>query len=209
MSDTVGKYLKEIRESNNIDIDKITQNTKIPIEFIIQIENDDFSEIGSVGYSKAMIASIAREIGADANKALVIFDAKSRMNLQEKKYHNFSEENKFLISTHLFSIIIIVIIVVILSSIIFHFYNKGMLNNPFHKNEVAVEQVEIKKTKPEVIKVKKQKNKQVNDGEIELKNKKVAEPENVETYKAVSDTTDLINQFIFKKKSSPFNPKGN
>ncbi|MEA1971704.1 MAG: helix-turn-helix transcriptional regulator [Candidatus Cloacimonadota bacterium] len=218
MNSTVGKYLKETRESNGISIESISINTKLDRSFILQIENNTFKDIGGTGYCRAMIATISKEIGADPIRAISLFEEQFGNSKKRKKPKSFSGENKFLISNHLFSIILIVIIVAVLSSIIFTFHSKGMLENPFKADKNKTEEIETNKEKKSNKLKQETKKKKLEEDEITSiveknktgnKKEKAESPKVTNISKALSDSTDYLDKLLFKNNPSPFNIKEN
>jgi len=63
--DSIGKYLKEKRESLGLSVEEVSNDTKLKIYFINQIESDDFAAMGDIGFTKIMIITYCRALSAD------------------------------------------------------------------------------------------------------------------------------------------------
>lgn len=61
--------LKELRESQNIDLEEIHSRTKINIEYLLAIENGQF-EVLPLPYVRLFMRAYVTEIGGDAEEAL-------------------------------------------------------------------------------------------------------------------------------------------
>ena len=77
--ESIGNYLKEKRESLNLSIDEIANETRLKTYIIKQIESDDFAAIKDVGFIKIMVITYCRAVEADEDlvqkKLNQIFDA--------------------------------------------------------------------------------------------------------------------------------------
>jgi len=68
--DSVGKYLKEKRESQGLTIEEVSNETKLKTYIIEQIERDDFAAIGDDGFSKIMVVTYTRALQGDVEAVL-------------------------------------------------------------------------------------------------------------------------------------------
>ena len=65
--------LKELRESQNIDLDEIHSRTKINMEFLLALENGQF-DILPLPYVRLFLRAYVTEIGGNADEVLQQFD---------------------------------------------------------------------------------------------------------------------------------------
>jgi len=68
------KELKELRISQNISLEDISDRTKIHIQYLKSIENGDFNKI-EVPYLRLFLRAYAVEIGGDATRSLEQLDS--------------------------------------------------------------------------------------------------------------------------------------
>jgi len=80
-----GRYLKTARLAKGIDLETISKETKIGLDKLESIENDDHPNLPSEVYVKGFIRAYARAVGADADEAIERYV--SRIRIRE---HNTS-----------------------------------------------------------------------------------------------------------------------
>ena len=80
-----GRYLKTARLEKGIDLEIISKETKIGLDKLDSIENDDHTRLPSEVYVKGFIRAYAQAIGADADEAIERYV--SRIRIRE---HNTS-----------------------------------------------------------------------------------------------------------------------
>ena len=68
------KELKELRESRGISLEEISERTKINAQYLIAIEEGDFSDI-ETPYLRLFLRAYAEEIGGDSQRALEQLDS--------------------------------------------------------------------------------------------------------------------------------------
>ena len=68
------KELKELRESRKISLEEISERTKINVQYLIAIEEGDFSNI-ETPYLRLFLRAYAEEIGGDSQRALEQLDS--------------------------------------------------------------------------------------------------------------------------------------
>ncbi len=67
---TVGQRLLEARGARNLSIEQVVQKTRIPRQFIEQVENDQFDRLPPPVYSRSHIAQLCREYGIETEPIL-------------------------------------------------------------------------------------------------------------------------------------------
>jgi len=226
--ESIGQYLKSVREEKKLTLDKIFEMTKIKIRILEDIENDNFDELGGFGYAKATITSYARAIGADENKILLQLNKKANIKQKHISRTKSIQPKKMMFHTNIFAIFLLIILIIVLTLIVVKLNKDGILKSPFREKIKA--KVETKKEIEKSEKIEKGHNSQKNEEEIS-KIKDQPNPEKVTLKKAVipkkteiqesekksdifalnenalSDTTDYIDEYLFKGKESPFNYK--
>lgn len=68
-SNTIGTLLKKCRESKNISIEEIAQKTKININILKALEEDDLHNLPNKTYVRGFVANYAKTVGLDTNDA--------------------------------------------------------------------------------------------------------------------------------------------
>ena len=81
-----GKKLKEIRINRGIKIEEIVESTKVTKDHLINIEEENFSEIPARIYLKGFIISYADCLGLDSNK--VVEDILKNLDRQSESQYS-------------------------------------------------------------------------------------------------------------------------
>ncbi len=74
-----GRYLKTARLEKGIDLEAISKETKIGLDLLDSIENDDHPRLPSEVYVKGFIRAYARAVGADADEAIKRYVSRIRI----------------------------------------------------------------------------------------------------------------------------------
>ncbi len=202
--ESIGLYLKELRESKNLSLEDISEKTRMPVKYLQIIEENKFEEFASIGYARASISSYVKFLKGDEVKVINTFDEKFHVN---NRKHYIAESSgskdfpkKYLLSTQLIAYFFLTLLVIFLGTVTWHFAKSGMLKSPFKtimKND--------KKMEPSA----KMKNKIAIKDTI-LKNAiadEIAKNEIKINEKSFLDTTDYVNQLLFDNKNNPLNYK--
>lgn len=67
---SIGSYLKQTRESMGYSLDQVQKSTKIHIEYLRALENDQFDALPSPFYVRAFLRTYAHSLGLDAQPLL-------------------------------------------------------------------------------------------------------------------------------------------
>jgi cytoskeletal protein RodZ len=70
---TTGQVLKEARLSLKLELDEVSKNTKIRINFLHQLEADDFSRLPNATVAKGFIRNYAQFLNLNPEQTLAIF----------------------------------------------------------------------------------------------------------------------------------------
>ena len=227
--ESIGQYLKSVREEKKLTLKKIFEMTKIKIRILQDIENDNFGKLGGFGYAKATITSFARAIGADENKILQQLNKKVNIKQKHISRTKSIQPRKMMIPTNIFAVILLIILIIVLTLIVIKLNKDGILKSPFRKKIKAKIETKKEVEKSEEIekgqnsqkkeeessritdeqnsKKEKEQNSQVTD-ESEIRDPEEKTSEILALNEAVlNDTTDYIDEYLFKGKESPFNYK--
>jgi cytoskeletal protein RodZ len=74
---TVGEILRTTRESRKLTIEQVNRDTKISVQTIRAIEEDDFGAFPSETYVKGFVRTYAEYLGLDGNKLWSMIGARS------------------------------------------------------------------------------------------------------------------------------------
>jgi len=199
--ESIGKYLKNLREEKSLSLEQISEQTKIKVRILQEIEKDNFESMGGDGYAKAMLLNYAKHVGANSQK---ILDKYSETHQSSDISYVIESpnvvQNKMLISGNILYVILLVVLVVALTFVTIHFYKSGMLKSPFKSNKT--EQTEKKEIKPKKVvpknDIKANVTKQIKDMEKKEVKKITINKD------ALNDTTDYLNSLMFKDKDTPY-----
>ena len=72
---TLGVYLKNSREAQNISLKDVADYTKISKVYLDCLEKDEYTKIPAKPYVKGYISSYASFVGIDENEALELYDS--------------------------------------------------------------------------------------------------------------------------------------
>ena len=70
---TVGEILKKKRLENNLELAELSEATKISINFLRAIENNEFKRLPKGIFPKMFIRAYAKQVGLDENKIVQLF----------------------------------------------------------------------------------------------------------------------------------------
>lgn len=90
---TYGKFLKEIREDKNISIEDVSKMTKIKVEHLSAIENENIDDVLIPSYARMKVLNYARYLEADIGKVLKLFDM-HKLDVKDKKSILFTSKAK-------------------------------------------------------------------------------------------------------------------
>ena len=194
--ESIGAYLKSLREQKKITLEKVSENIRIKVRLLEDIENNVFTNLGGTGYAKAMIINYARNLGADEEKILHLFDEQINQKPEFVPHVKSIQPKKLFIPPKIFLFFLLIIVIIALTYLIIHLYSNNVLTwPPFKKTEQKTET--IKKVESPV---------KTQTFDLQEKRDTLKEVDQTafnET--ALRDTTDYLNEFMFKDKESPFN----
>ncbi|MBN1327432.1 MAG: helix-turn-helix domain-containing protein [Candidatus Cloacimonetes bacterium] len=195
--ESIGQYLKAIRIKRDLSLEDLHQKTRISIQNLINIEGDQFDNMGGKGYAKANIITYGRALGADINLLMNEFE---KIFIDQKPKTQVSSSispRKYLISTNIFSILFLLILIVLLIVVSVKFYREGKLTSPFHDTMKPADKNEL--TEPDSVPDSSAKIEPTTQIQLEL-----IQEEEILNASALSDTTDYLSDLLFRNKKSPF-----
>ncbi|MBC8385315.1 MAG: helix-turn-helix domain-containing protein [Candidatus Cloacimonetes bacterium] len=206
--DSIGKYLKTVREEKNITLEKVSGISKIKTRFLRDIENDIFENLGGRGYAKATLTSYAKTIGADEKAVLLTFEKVYKNKSGHISRFDSIQPKKILIPTTIFSIMLLIALIVVLVFVTLKYYPSWSAKSPF-KKKIQVETKQETKEEMQVDEIKKP----VEPEEKPIPANKTDQPKKTENEEsslnaeALNDTVDYVDSFIFEGKESSLNFK--
>jgi cytoskeletal protein RodZ len=201
--ESLGLYLKELREEKGFSLEVVSDQTRIPIHYIQSIEGNKFKDFASIGYARATLSKYVKFLHGNESKVILTFNNMYNIdnniyNVENVGSNNFSK--KYLLSTQSIAYFFLTLLVIFLGMVTLHFAKSGMLKSPFKsimKNEKQKEPSEKMKNK---IAIKDTILKKAIAEEIAKNEIKINEI-------SFLDTTDYVNQLLFVGKNSPLNYK--
>ena len=196
-SDSIGKYLKTIREQKNISLEEVSRHTKIKLHFLKAVEDDRIQDLTDLPYARLTILNYTRYIGVDSNEVLNTFDKQTK-KIPEKKVigsrvdKKEDYEKKVLIPKIVFQIVLLIIFVVILFVVGFYLHKKGKLQrNIFeqpkdYSSELIPEQKNIKKF------------------DVDKTQETPVDTTSIEEIKFAYKEEEFLQKYIFENKHSPW-----
>lgn len=214
--DTIGSYLKALREEQHLTFDELQHETRMSIQILMDIEDDHLENIGGYGYARAIVYTVIRALNADEEKALALFDASYPKEMTTKfKPRIPIKENKILISTNFLYLLGIILLIVILGFIVIKAYQTykqtpGSGSTIFHRAIIKSDTVKVVPQKPVVVKPDTVRMKL-----LQVKKNVTTVPKQSSPVKAKSkakssalaDTTDYVNDLLFHNQDNPLNTR--
>ena len=156
MIETVGKYLKEVRENKGVTLDAIAEETKIQKRYLVDIENDDFDELPGEAYVKGFLRNYAAALKIDSEEVITLY---KKMQLKSEESANIYEETPVVIEKakvkKLNKLIIGLVIILFLFGIYLVFANKKFLERAEKEtvpvNNESIETPVVEKVKAEPV----------------------------------------------------------
>ena len=199
---TIGKYLSTLRETKNLSLKDISEITKINVRLLENVENNLFDDLGGIGYAKAMILTYAKALGITEDQIHERLQNQFNTKIQYAPISLSTQPRKFLLPTKIFSVMLLIIVIMFLSYFVINLYKDGVLTwPPFKKADTEMQIKPKEKTeKPLEIESKRIIPESKKEDEMVLV-KQIGTPD----VNAIDDSTDHLNELLFKDKKSPFN----
>ena len=199
---TIGKYLSTERKKKNLTLENIFEITKIKVRLLEKLETNLFDDLGGIGYAKAMILTYAKALGVTEDQIHELMQNQFNTNPQYVPKSISNQPRKFLLPTKIFSVMLLIIVIIFLSYLVINFYKDGVLTwPPFIKEDAGMQiKPKEKSEKPVVNTSKRVVHEMEKEDEIVL-----IEPIEKPEVNAIDDSTDYLDELLFKDKKSPFN----
>jgi cytoskeletal protein RodZ len=194
--DSVGAYLKSVREEQNLSLEQVAEMTMLKERILQDMENDQFDALGGVGYARAMVCTYCKALGVDQAEALRLLNLKSNFTPRRVIAESDTQTKPVILPSSIFSIILLVIVVIVMGVIVWNLHSQGKLSSPIQKS-----------VKPKVESTQEQPEPEPLDLSQEEHSELVVQSDF--NSKALHDSTDYVNDYMFKGQKNPLNVKVN
>ena len=198
---TIGKYLSTKRVEKNLTLEDISELTKIKVRILENVEKNFFDDMGGIGYAKAMILTYAKALDISDDEVHKLLQ--NQLNIKQNHIPKdlSTQPRKFLLPSKTFSVLLLIIVVALLSYLVVNLYVDGVLTwPPFNKSDTE-KKIKSKESAEETDDSASKKSSEVKKKTEIVMLEQIEKP--VEN--TINDTTDHLNELIFKDKKSPFN----
>lgn len=93
-TDNIGEYLKRIRGEKGISLEDLSSKTRININCLKALEENDFARIPVKVFAKGFVRAYARTLALDEKEILTLFDNSSREYYENKSANEWLKEKK-------------------------------------------------------------------------------------------------------------------
>ena len=219
--ESIGKYLKERRESLKLTIEEVANETRLKTYIIKQIETDDFAAIKDVGFIKIMVVTYCRAVEADEDlvqkKLNQIFDTPPEPPI---KINTVKNKKAIMLPKNITWFASLGLLVIMLSSGFYYLYQQDSFSfNAIREQLAAMERRQI--TPPQVVEVETDPLFALQRSLFDPVEENIFEPEaaviNEEVTRRIpleanprrylQDSYDYVGNKIFKNVISPLNPE--
>lgn len=194
--DSVGAYLKSVREEQNLSLEQVAEMTMLKERILQDMENDQFDALGGVGYARAMVCTYCKALGVDQAEALRLLNLKSNFTPRRVIAESDTLTKPVILPSSIFSIILLVIVVIVMGVIVWNLHSQGKLSSPIQKS-----------VKPKVESTQEHPEPEPLDLSQEEHSELVVQSDF--NSKALHDSTDYVNDYMFKGQKNPLNVKVN
>jgi cytoskeleton protein RodZ len=110
-----GRYLQSMRLEKKINLEKISEETRIAISNLRLIEKEDLQALPDEVFVKGFLRSYARAIGADGDEAVKLYEARLNMISRLAAAGSFSPRSSLFAWRNLILSIIVILAVIVLT----------------------------------------------------------------------------------------------
>ncbi len=194
--DDLGASLLKTREEKGITYKKVHKDLFLREDQVRLIEDNRFSELGTLGIAQAIVRKYAQYLGVDPELAL----AEVRGQMQQHSRQQFKpkkpvREKKILLSPNFFWLIGIILFVVLLASIVWYAYGQGWLKTPDIFRKSAADTTLVAEPVPEQPKTDSLRNRMRQLSSTQAK-PSAATATATSAAKAAPDSTDYLGELL-------------
>jgi cytoskeletal protein RodZ len=110
-----GRYLQSMRLEKKINLEKVSEETRIAVSNLQLIEKEDLEALPDEVFVKGFLRSYARAIGADGDEAVKLYEARLNMISRLADAGSFSPRSSLIAWRNLILSIIAILAVIVLS----------------------------------------------------------------------------------------------
>jgi len=110
-----GRYLQSMRLEKKINLEKVSEETRIAISNLRLIEKEDLEALPDEVFVKGFLRSYARAIGADGDEAVKLYEARLNMISRLADAGSFSPRSSLFAWRNLILSIIVILAVIVLT----------------------------------------------------------------------------------------------
>ncbi len=148
--DSIGQYIRSIREENSLSIEELEKITMIKKEHIELLEDDKIEALGGFGVVKSYAYTIVRKLNLNQAKIISIIDNKyPEYKVDNFKSLEYKEERKFLISANIIYAIVLITITIFLIFYVVDMVKKNDFS--IFKAHSEMKESKVEEAKPEKI----------------------------------------------------------
>lgn len=113
--ESIGQYIKGIREEQKISLDDLAQLTLIKKERLLLLESDNIEALGGFGVVKSYAYTVVRKLNINETKLIAIIENKyPDYKIDNFKSLKYKQEKKFLISANYIYAVILITVTIFL-----------------------------------------------------------------------------------------------
>ena len=190
--ESIGTYLRSLRLIKKLTLEQVSEATRIKVRLLNDIEKDVFTNLGGLGYAKAMISNYARFLDADQEKILELFNEKFNKKPTHIAHDKSIQPKKIIIPQSFFALLLLLVVVIILTSLVIYLYKNEIITwPPFTRLDTESKKTTIKADTTSTLQ--------------RLRQDVAKEESKPLNHNALQDTTDYLNKLLFKDRKSPLN----
>ena len=110
-----GRYLQSMRLEKKINLEKVSEETRIAVSNLQLIEKEDLEALPDEVFVKGFLRSYARAIGGDGDAAVKLYEARLNMISRLADAGSFSPRSSLIAWRNLILSIIVILAVIVLS----------------------------------------------------------------------------------------------
>ena len=145
MGESVGKYLKELRESKGVTLEEIAEETKIQKRYLEDLENDEFESLPGDAYVKGFIRNYSAAMNINSDEVMAIY---KKMKINKNQMEEELSEQDIVIErakVKKLNILVIIILITLFAAGIYMFLaGKISIEKMENKGTTSVKEENIK-----------------------------------------------------------------
>lgn len=228
----IGAYLRQCREETGRSIEEVAEATRIKPYLLEDIEKNDFSRLGGYGFAKVTLISYARNLNADLDRTVLLFEQSYRADREQRHAFDKTEpQRKMLLPGNTFLIFAVVGLIIVLSVVVWRLHSTGKLSfglqdaMPLDSVETVIDETPADEQEPPAQIVDEPEEQPDEQQAAQADTSHTQQPESEEeptpealvaaepiapqasSNDALRDTTDYVARHVFLSDNNPLNIK--